>query len=182
MLDPKSMKPAQSYQVGFEVAVRAARERAWQGLTTEIGHWWPRHFFTHPNPAGFVLEPGLGGRVYEDWGGGAGVLWGTVVVWVPGQRMTWACEMYPDWSGPGRSFVTFTLEDRGLETIVKVEDAGICINAHQAASSLNNGWHELIGVHFKSYVESATWSAPPALGDPGLMAMRYGDVGKTDDL
>ena len=33
--------------------------------------------------AGFVLEPFLGGRVFEDWGQGAGVLWGTVVVWVP---------------------------------------------------------------------------------------------------
>lgn len=163
MLNPKTMKPAQSYTVGFEVTLRANRDRVWAGLTAEIGLWWPRHFFTHPNPAGFVLEPGLGGRVYEDWGEGGGVLWGTVVVWVPGQRMTWVCEMYPDWSGPGRSFVTFTLEDRGYETVVKVEDSGICINAHQAATSLNNGWHELIGVHFKSYIESAMWNAPPAL-------------------
>jgi hypothetical protein len=182
MLNPRTMKPAQSYAVTFEVSVRAGRERAWEGLTAEIGQWWPRHFFTHNNPAGFVLESFLGGRVYEDWGQGAGVLWGTVVVWVPNQRMTWACEMYPDWSGPGRSFVTFTLEDRGMETVVKVEDAGICINAHQAASSLNSGWHELISLHFKNYVEAATWSAPPKLQDSGPLALRYGALGHSDEV
>lgn len=176
------MKPAQSYSVGFEVPVRTSRERAWQGLTAEIGAWWPRHFFTHPNPQGFVLETHLGGRVYEDWGDGAGVLWGTIVVWVPGQRMTWACEMYPDWSGPGRSFVTFTLEDRGGLTIVKVEDAGICINAHQAGTSLNNGWQELIGVHFKTYVESAHWQAPPRMPDAGSVPLRYGELSENDSV
>ncbi len=182
MVNPRTMKPAQSYAVGFEVLIRADRDRSWQGLTAEIGAWWPRHFFTHPNPAGFVLEPFLGGRVYEDWGDTAGVLWGTVVVWVPGQRMTWACEMYPDWSGPGRSFVTFTLEDRGQETAVKVEDCGICINAHQAGTSLNSGWHELIGVHFKNYIEANQWNPPPKLADSGPIALRYGDLNASEEV
>jgi len=182
MVNPRTMKPAQSYAVGFEVLLRTSRDRAWQGLTAEIGAWWPRHFFTHPNPAGFVLEPFLGGRVYEDWGDTAGVLWGTVVVWVPGQRMTWACEMYPDWSGPGRSFVTFTLEDRGPHTLVKVEDHGICINAHQAGTSLNSGWNELIGTHFRNFIEANQWSPPPKLADSGPMAMRYGDLNASDEV
>lgn len=181
-MNPRMMKPAQSYSVGFEVPVRVKRDRAWQGLTAEIGSWWPRHFFTNPNPSGFVLEPFLGGRVFEDWGDGAGVLWGTVVVWVPGQRMTWACEMYPDWSGPGRSFVTFTLEDRGQETVVKVEDAGICISAQQAGTSLTSGWHELIGTHFKSFVEAQPWRAPPHLSDSGPMGLRYGDLNDKDTV
>lgn len=181
-MNPRMMKPAQSYTVGFEVPVRAHRDRVWQGLTVEIGAWWPKHFFTHPNPAGFVLEPFLGGRVFEDWGDGAGVLWGTVVVWVPGQRMTWACEMYPDWSGPGRSFVTFNLEDRGQETLVKVEDAGICINAVQAGTSLNSGWHELIGVHLKNYLEAASYAPPQRLADSGPMGLRYGDLNDSESV
>src|SRR5437016_5559610 len=130
MLNPRTMKPAQSYAVSFEVPVRCGRDRAWQG--------------------------------------------------VPGQRMTWACEMYPDWSGPGRSFVTFTLEDRNNETVVKVEDAGVCINAQQAGTSLNTGWHELIGTHFKNYVEAAPWSAPPRLTDSGPLGLRYGELNQED--
>lgn len=180
MVDPRTMKPAQSYTVGFEVLVHAPRDRAWQALTADIGAWWPRHFFTHPNPTGFMLEPFLGGRVYEDWGNAAGVLWGTVVVWVPGQRMTWACEMYPDWSGPGRSFVTFTLEDRGRDTLVKVEDAGICINAAQAGASLHNGWHELISVHFKNYAEAPR--PTPLKADSGPIPIRYGDFTDEDSV
>ena len=135
MMNPKMMKPAQSYQVAFEVSIRAPRDRIWTALTEETNNWWPKDFFSAENPAGFVIEGQLGGRVYEAWNGGGGVLWGTVVVWSPGYRMTWACEMYPDWTGPGRSFVTFDLEERGLETIVKVQDSGLCINANQAANN-----------------------------------------------
>ncbi len=174
MMNPKMMKPAQSYQVAFEVSIRAPRDRVWTALTEETNNWWPKDFFSAENPAGFVIEGQLGGRVYEAWNGGGGVLWGTVVVWSPGYRMTWACEMYPDWTGPGRSFVTFDLEERGVETIVKVQDSGLCINANQAANSLGSGWQRLIGTHFKSYVEAAMWSAP-ANFNTGQLSGRYND-------
>ncbi len=158
MFNPKMMKPAQSYAVAFEVPIRAPRERVWAALTVETTAWWPKDYFSAENPAGFVIEGQLGGRVYEAWIGGGGVLWGTVVVWSPGYRMTWACEMYPDWTGPGRSFVMFDLEDRGTETLIKVQDSGICIGANQAAQSLSAGWQRLIGTHFKNYVEQTMWN------------------------
>ncbi|MBL8865859.1 MAG: SRPBCC domain-containing protein [Gemmataceae bacterium] len=172
MLNPRLMKPAQNYQVGFEVTVRAPRERVWSALVDETSNWWPKDFFSAEHPEGFVIEPHLGGRVYEAWHGGGGVLWGTVVVWSPGYRMTWACEMYPDWTGPGRSFVTFDLEEQGAETLMKVSDAGICISAAQAATSLGNGWQKLIGTHFKSYVEAAIWAGPPAF-DSGRLNVHF---------
>lgn len=172
MLNPRLMKPAQSYQVGFEVTVRAPRERVWSALVDETSNWWPKDFFSAENPEGFVIEPQLGGRVYEAWHGGGGVLWGTVVVWSPGYRMTWACEMYPDWTGPGRSFVTFDLEDRGSETKITVSDSGICISASQAATSLGSGWQRLIGTHFKSYVEAAMWAGPTAY-DSGRLNVHF---------
>lgn len=173
MLNPRSMKPAQSYQVGFEVTVHAPRERVWSALVDETSNWWPKDFFSAENPEGFVIEPQLGGRVYEAWHGGGGVLWGTIVVWSPGFRMTWACEMYPDWTGPGRSFVTFDLEDRGLETNLKVSDSGICISASQAATSLGTGWQKLIGTHFKSYVEAAMWAGAPTAYDSGRLNVHF---------
>lgn len=155
MFNPKLSRAVQSYEVAAETVVLAPRMRAWEALTAEIDRWWPRHFFNHPNPVGFVLEGGIGGRVYEDWGDGAGYLFGTVVVWAPGQRMTWACELYPDWSGPGRSYVTFLLDDAGDATHLRVTDSGYCIQAPQAADGLGRAWGELIGYHFKNYVERA---------------------------
>lgn len=155
MFNPKLSKVVQSYEVTCDVIVRADRPRVWQVLVGEVGAWWPRHFFNHPDPEAFVIEPRIGGRVYEDWGGGAGYLFGTVVVWVPEQRMTWACELYPDWCGPGRSYVSFVLDDAIRGTRVRVTDAGYCLNPPQAADGLGRGWQELIGVHFKGYVEQA---------------------------
>ncbi|MGL4423222.1 MAG: hypothetical protein ACRCZF_21345, partial [Gemmataceae bacterium] len=100
MFNPKLSRATQSYEVGCEIVLRQTRQRVWEALTEEVSAWWPRHFFNHPNPVGFVLEGKIGGRVFEDWGQGAGYLVGTVVVWAPQQRMTWACELYPDWCGP----------------------------------------------------------------------------------
>ena len=156
MFNPKLSKPLQSYEVGCEVLIRASRERVWQALVGEVAAWWPRHFFNHPDPAAFVIEGWIGGRVYEDWGSGAGYLFGTVVVWVPEQRMTWACELYPDWSGPGRSYVSFVLDDADGGTQVRVTDGGYCVNAAQAADGLGKGWQELIGVYFQRYVEGVS--------------------------
>jgi hypothetical protein len=155
MFNPKLSRAVQSYEVSAEAVVRAPRMRAWEALTVETDRWWPRHFFNHPKPVGFVVEGAIGGRVFEDWGDGAGYLFGTVVVWAPGERMTWACELYPDWSGPGRSYVTFVLEDAGPHTLVRVTDAGYCTRAAQAADGLGKGWGELIRHHFKRYVEGA---------------------------
>jgi hypothetical protein len=92
--------------------------------------------------------------------------------------------MYPDWSGPGRSFVTFTLDERGDSTVLKVEDAGICINAHQASTSLSSGWHELIGTHFRNFIEAIQWQPPPAarLSDSGPLGLRYGDLNQSDKV
>jgi len=154
MFNPKLSRAVQSYQVSFETVVPAPRARAWAALTAEVADWWPRHFFNHPDPVGFVVEGGIGGRVYEDWGDGAGYLFGTVVVWVPERRMTWACELYPDWTGPGRSYVTFELEEAEGGALVRVTDAGYCIAAPQAADGLGRGWGELVGYHFRGYVEA----------------------------
>jgi len=65
---------------------------------------------------------------------------------------------------------------------VKVEDHGICINAHQAGTSLNSGWNELIGTHFRNFIEANQWSPPPKLADSGPMAMRYGDLNASDEV
>lgn len=163
MLNPKAMRPAQSYESVYEVTVRAARERVWTALTTEIGDWWPADFYTTDNPVGFVVEPDLGGRVYERWAGGGGVLWGTVVVWLPGYRMTWALELYPETTGPGRGYVTFELEERGADTLVRVSDAGVCIAAKDAATGQAAGWQRLIGGHLKPHAEAGGWSGMGAI-------------------
>ena len=141
---PMPAKSVEAYNLSVEIPIEATPAKVWTTLTKDIGKWWPKHFFSGEEAKTFVVEGKLGGRAYEDWGDGAGAVWGTIIVWNPGQKMTWACEMYPGFGGPGRSFVSFELASQGKSTVVRMTDAGICPDA-KTASSLQSGWTELLG-------------------------------------
>lgn len=142
-----------NYSLAVETTIDAAPATVWSTLTDQIGSWWPPHFFSFEGANRFVVEGRLGGRVYEDAGDGAGATWGTVVVWRPGVTMTWACEMYPGFGGPGRSFVSFEVAANGTGTVVRLTDAGLAPDGPAAKDSLEAGWAELLG-HAKAYAEN----------------------------
>lgn len=148
-----STAKAESYSLVVEVPIEATPAKVWAALTKDVGKWWPKHFYTTENPKTYVVEGKLGGRVFEDWGDGAGAMWGTVVVWNPIQKMVWACEMYPGFGGPGRSFVTFELAKQGKATVVRLTDSGLSPEANGHKSSLESGWAELLG-YAKGFAES----------------------------
>src|SRR5690606_25903586 len=62
-------------------------ERVFRALTDpdEVLRWFP---YTYGEARGkrIVLEPPVGGLQYEDWGDGAGRLYGTVLEWDPPRR------------------------------------------------------------------------------------------------
>ena len=59
----------------MEIPINAPRARVWKALVEETTFWWPASFYTGPKARGLHIEPKLGGRMYEDWGKGAGVVW-----------------------------------------------------------------------------------------------------------
>lgn len=69
--------------VRTELRVAAPREKVWESLL-RIGEWWPHRF---REGAGVTLEPHLGGRWFEDWGDGAGALYGLVAELEPGRML-----------------------------------------------------------------------------------------------
>ena len=144
-----------SYSLVVEVPIDATPATVWATLTKDVGTWWPKHFYATENAKSFVVEGQLGGRVFEDGGEGAGAIWGTVVVWQPGVKMTWACEMYPGFGGPGRSFVTFEVAAKGKGSVVRLSDSGLCPDGSAAKGSLEAGWAELLGFA-KAYAEKPT--------------------------
>jgi uncharacterized protein YndB with AHSA1/START domain len=64
--------------IELEIPIEAPIERVWKALVAETAKWWRRDFYTSNEAKRFVIEPVLGGRMYEDWGDGAGVVWATV--------------------------------------------------------------------------------------------------------
>jgi Activator of Hsp90 ATPase homolog 1-like protein len=147
-------EPISAYAVSVELTVAAGRNKTWKSLVKKTSDWWPATYFSLSGTKRFVIENRLGGRTYEDGGKKAGAIWGTVIGWLPPEKITFGFEMYPGWSGPGRSFVSISLTEVDGSTKMALEDHGICPNADKAAASLKEGWETLLGKHFKNYVEN----------------------------
>jgi DNA-binding transcriptional ArsR family regulator len=67
-------------KVEVEIRIEAPPERVFAALTEELDSWWPFRF--KPNGK-MVVECGVGGRWYEDWGNGHGAHHATIVWWEP---------------------------------------------------------------------------------------------------
>jgi DNA-binding transcriptional ArsR family regulator len=64
-------------RVATELRFRATPQRVFDAMTTETLSWFP-HTYGGDRVVAVVLEPFVGGRNYEDWGNGAGHLYGHV--------------------------------------------------------------------------------------------------------
>lgn len=75
----------------LDVDLRCSAEHAFATWTARFGAWWPRGHSVSGNPASVVLEPGVGGRIYEVAPDGAELEWGRVTLWEPPRRLgyTW---------------------------------------------------------------------------------------------
>ena len=82
------------------LTIAAPPERVWKAWVEEMNGWWTKPFYNdHARATGLVLEPGLGGRFFEQWGtNGEGFLIGQVNEWLPPISLgyTWSER---DWEG-----------------------------------------------------------------------------------
>ncbi|MEM9596010.1 MAG: SRPBCC domain-containing protein, partial [Acidobacteriota bacterium] len=122
--------PNSAHVASLKVAIRIAAtpEAVWQALTTDLAKWWPRSFYcgssSRPDAsATILLEPWPGGRMWEDWGNGEGLLWGTVQTVVIGQRLDFVGHTAPAWGGPSTLCGSYTLEADGDGTRVQLDEA-----------------------------------------------------------
>ena len=70
----------------FDLACSA--EHAFATWTARIGSWWPAdHTVSGERDLDVVLEPGIGGRIYERTRSGDEHDWGEVTVWEPPARL-----------------------------------------------------------------------------------------------
>jgi uncharacterized protein YndB with AHSA1/START domain len=73
-------------RVSFEVDCPA--QHAFEVWTSEISRWWPtEHTVTGKQALDIVLEPRVGGRIYERTAGGAELDWGEITEWKPPRRI-----------------------------------------------------------------------------------------------
>ncbi len=147
--------------VQLELQIDAPSERVWRALTSDIRRWWPKPFYVAPTPRAFVLEAHVGGRVYEDWGDGQGMLFATISAIRHGEMLQWVGDMGPDYGGPARTITTFTLESNRKGTLLKFRDTPFGTLGDGVMVGLQKGWTFLLEGCLKPYLEHGTLPERP---------------------
>jgi DNA-binding transcriptional ArsR family regulator/uncharacterized protein YndB with AHSA1/START domain len=142
----------QSLDIQLEIAIAASPETVWKALTTEMAAWWPKDFLIGP-AQGLIVEPHVGGRIYEDWGDGDGACWGTVIVLETGKKIQWAGDLTAEYGGPARTFTTYTLVPQGEGTLLQFRDTPFGRLGDGAGTGMEDGWKQLLEGALKSYCE-----------------------------
>jgi Activator of Hsp90 ATPase homolog 1-like protein len=107
----------------FAVDVDCSVEHAFRVWTTGIGAWWPAdHTVTGDPAAAVVLEPAVGGRIYERTPDGVEHEWGEVTVWDPPARLGYLWHLRADRSDATDVSIRFVPTEQG--TRVEIEHAG----------------------------------------------------------
>lgn len=152
---PQEALAVHAARVEMEVEIAAPPDRVWKALVEETGIWWPRSFYAGADTRAFVLEPRVGGRMYEDWGNGAGLLWFTVVSLDPPRALELAGHLFPAYGGPATSLVRIELSEARGATRLRLTDAIHGSLASDIEARLDAGWKELFAKAFKAHVEGA---------------------------
>lgn len=76
------MNEARKIEIVSELRIEAPPERVWTAICDEQMEWYP-YSYGRDRLVRIVCEGGPGGRMYEDWGDGAGHLYNTILHWDP---------------------------------------------------------------------------------------------------
>jgi DNA-binding transcriptional ArsR family regulator len=142
-------------QVELEVPIKARPARVWQALVGETSRWWLKDFYTSPAAKGFVIEPKLGGRVYEDWGDGAGQVWYTVIGLDPQKSLLLLGHLTPAFGGPATTMLRLDLAAAGKGTRLGLSDTIFGRVGDEKLTQTRQGWTMLFDGGLKAYVEAA---------------------------
>jgi len=146
--------PVGTRNILVEVLIEAPLERVWKTMVLETSAWWHKDFYTTPDPAGFHIEPRLGGRMYEDWGDGAGQVWGHVNGLREPSYLQVVGDSSKEWGGPSRNIMTWRLEQEGATTRLRLEHSIFGRITPEVEDSLVSGWNQLFRDCLKPFAET----------------------------
>ena len=135
----------------LDIVIDAPPARVWEALASEASAWWPKEFHTSERAQRFVIEPVLGGRVYEDFGGGDGLVWYSVIGVEAGRELILAGHLLPPFGGPAVTALRLTLLANGNGTLLRVQDDRI---GALGGESPVDGWRLVFDMGLREYIES----------------------------
>jgi uncharacterized protein YndB with AHSA1/START domain len=141
----------------WETLIPRPIDTVWQALVSQTEHWWPKDFHTSELARRFVIEPVLGGRVFEDFGDGNGLVWYTVIGMQAGRELTLAGQLFPPFGGPALTGLRITLSPQDEGTLLRLQD-------FRTGSISNNavleGWKQVFENGLRNYLETIVKQLP----------------------
>jgi uncharacterized protein YndB with AHSA1/START domain len=108
----------------FEFQVECSAAHAFSVWTSGIASWWPAdHTVTGDAGLDIVLEPGVGGRIFERTASGTEHDWGEVTVWEPPDRLAYLWFLRADRADATDVAISF-VADGSSRTRVEITHAG----------------------------------------------------------
>lgn len=148
------MEPTKPLNIAMEISINAGVDAVWDCLTNDVGLWWRKDFYTSPKTKSFILEPKVGGRMYEDYGNNEGLLWYTVIVLNKPHHLELQGHLTPDYGGPAITFLKITLKEDGNSTVLRLSDTLMGDVSEKSKGQITEGWKLLFEDGFKGYVEN----------------------------
>jgi uncharacterized protein YndB with AHSA1/START domain len=145
----KTPVTAVTHRLTLEIAKPLAA--VWRGFTRDIHAWWPKDFFATTAPQRMILELKPGGRLYEDAGGGDGLVWYHVIAIEAPVAITFSGFIAPPFGGPATSLlrIAFSARSKSVTTMEIVDSTFGCVEESATAE----GWKLIFEDGFKEWLE-----------------------------
>lgn len=118
---PIATEPVRTVRLAYELRIRASAQRTFEVMTRQSLDWFP-HTWGGDRVRAVVLEPRVGGRHYEDWGGEQGHLYGQVTLFDPPQAWATRGRLSP---GTVLDTEYELIEEPGPVTVVRVTKVAV---------------------------------------------------------
>jgi uncharacterized protein YndB with AHSA1/START domain len=148
-----SVEPIQPYlePVRKKVVVQRTAADAFEVFTARLATWWPLHKFSigQERARSCVLEPRVGGEVYEVGEDGVRSPWGRVLAWEPPHRLV--LSWHPGFEPEAAQEVEVRFTPQGAGTLVELEHRGwakLGARARDTRESYAGGWEAVLGEFF----------------------------------
>jgi DNA-binding transcriptional ArsR family regulator/uncharacterized protein YndB with AHSA1/START domain len=133
---PVATEAVRTVRLAYEMRIRASAQRTFEVMTQQVQDWFP-HSYGGDRVRAVVVEPRVGGRHYEDWGGENGHLYGHVTLFDPPRAWATRGRLSPGTILDTEYQLT---EEPGPVTVVRVTKAAVGpISDEEAAGITTHG-------------------------------------------
>ena len=139
------------------VVVERPVEEAFEVFTGRIGAWWPaaHYSISLERVRNVVIEPRVGGRIYEERDDGETFTWGEVGIWDAPKRIVFSWHPGRDPETSQTVEVRFEAEGGGTRVALEHRDwARYGEGVERARESYRGGWKAVLGTHFTGACEA----------------------------